>query len=186
MPHLDVLQSKRLYEGKVFHLVVDEVRYASGTLGTREVAEHPGGAVTVPLLANGDVLLIRQFRYPIKKHLYELPAGKLDPSEDPPACAARELEEETGFIAGSLRKLAAIYTSPGFCTEQLHIFLATDLIRSEKGQRLEEGELGLTVESMPLKRAVEMIEEGEIVDGKTICGILLAERSLSREEHHSD
>ena len=116
----------------------------------------------------------------MKKHLHELPAGKLDAGEDPAVCAARELEEETGYMAGSLRKLTAIYTSPGFCSEQLHIYLATDLSKSPRGQRLEEGELDLTVEQISLKRAVEMIEKGEIVDGKSMCGILLTERTLRK------
>ena len=180
MPHLKILKSEKRYVGKVFNLIIDEVEYPSGNRAIREVAEHPGGAVVVPLFSDGGVMLVRQYRYPIKKHVYELPAGKLDTGEDPQACAARELEEETGYVAGSFKKLTAIYTTPGFCSEQLHIFLASDLQRSTRGQRLEEGESDLTVESMPLGRAIEMIERGEIVDGKTICGILLAERRLNK------
>jgi ADP-ribose pyrophosphatase len=121
---------------------------------------------------------VYQFRYPLKKKLYELPAGKLDPGEDPDKCAARELEEETGFIATSMKKLIAIYTTPGFCSEQLHIYLATGLEKSPKGQRLEEGELDLTLKRLPLDHVVQMIEQGEITDSKTICGILLTDRKL--------
>jgi ADP-ribose pyrophosphatase len=178
MPNFKILKSEKRYTGKVFNLVIDEIEYSSGNRALREIAEHPGGSVVVPIAGDGNVLLVRQFRYPMKKHLYELPAGKLDAGEDPAACAARELEEETGYIPGSLKKITAIYTSPGFCSELLHIYLATDLKRSSRGQKLEEGELDLTVQVIPLKRAVEMIEKGEIVDSKTICGILLAEKML--------
>jgi len=178
MNHIKTLKSEKRYSGKVFSLIVDEVEYLSGRRGVREVAEHPGGAVVVPLLDDGTVLLVRQYRYPVKKELFELPAGKLDPGEDPQVCAARELEEETGYIAGSIRKLTAIYTTPGFCSEQLHIYLATGLKKSPHGQRLEEGELDLVVRQFPLTEVVTMIERGEVVDGKTICGIMLTAHQL--------
>lgn len=180
MPNLKILKSEQRYAGKVFNLVIDEVEYPSGNKGIREVAQHPGGAVAVPLLNDGTIVLVRQFRYPMKQYLYELPAGKLNIGEDPKLCAARELEEETGYIAGSLKKLISIYTTPGFCNEQLHIFLATELRQSPHGQRLEEGELDLTIEKIPFQQAVAMIEREEIVDSKTICGILLADRLLKQ------
>ena len=178
MGDLKVLKSERLYVGKVFNLLVDQIEYPSGNRGKREVAEHPGGAVVVPLLPNGDLILVRQFRYPMKKFLYELPAGKLYAGEDPAVCAKRELEEETGYTSSSWEKLTAIYTTPGFCDELLHLFLARNVESSGKGQQLDEGELNLTVEVFPLRKAITMIEEGEIIDGKSICGILLAERRL--------
>jgi ADP-ribose pyrophosphatase len=180
MPSFKVLKSERRHTGKVFNLIVDEIEYSSGNRSIREIAEHPGGAVIVPLFDDRSILLVHQYRYPIKGRVYELPAGKLDAAEDPLSCAARELEEETGYMAGSWKKLTAIYTTPGFCSEQLHIFLATNLRLSPSGQHLEEGELDLEVKRIPFQRAVEMIERGEIVDGKTICGILLAER-LTRQ-----
>jgi ADP-ribose pyrophosphatase len=162
----------------VFNLVVDEVEYPSGHRSVREVAEHAGGAVVVPLLDDGSVLLVNQFRYPVKKNLLELPAGKLAPGEDPKICAARELEEETGYTAGTLTKLTAIYTTPGFCSEQLHIYLATNLKKLPTGQRLEEGEMDLTVSAVPIDKVIQMIENQVIVDGKTICGIFLVERQI--------
>jgi ADP-ribose pyrophosphatase len=185
MSSLKILKSEKRHVGKVFNLIIDEIEYPSGNRGIREVAEHPGGAVIVPLFEDGTILLVRQFRYPVKKHVYELPAGKLDPGEDPRHCAERELEEETGYVAGSWRKLTAIYTTPGFCSEQLHLFLATDLRKSERGQKLEEGELDLTIERVTLHRAIEMVERGEIVDGKTICGLMLADRLHKREGESS-
>jgi ADP-ribose pyrophosphatase len=178
MSHAKTLRSEKRYSGTVFNLVIDEVEYPSGNRGVREVAEHAGGAVVVPLLDDGSVLLVNQFRYPVKKKLFELPAGKLAPGEDPQACAARELEEETGYTAGTLTKLTAIYTSPGFCSEQLHLYVATHLQKSPTGQRLEEGEMDLTVKAIPIDEVIEMIERQDIVDGKTICGIFMVERQI--------
>jgi ADP-ribose pyrophosphatase len=175
MSHVKTLRSERRYSGTVFNLVIDEVEYPSGNRGVREVAEHPGGAVVVPLLDDGSVLLVNQFRYPVKKNLLELPAGKLAAGEDPKVCAARELEEETGYTAGTLTKLTAIYTTPGFCSEQLHLYVATNLKKLPTGQRLEEGEMDLTVTAVPFDEVIQMIESQAIVDGKTICGIFLVE-----------
>lgn len=177
-PKPRILRSEKKYSGKVFDLIIDEIEYPSGNKSIREVASHPGGAVIVALLPNNDLLLVRQFRYPLQDYVYELPAGKLNPGEDPAACARRELEEETGYLAGTLTPLTAIYTTPGFCNEQLHLYLATDLKKSPRGQQLEEGEASLTVETVAFPRAIEMITRREIVDGKTICGIFLADRLL--------
>jgi ADP-ribose pyrophosphatase len=176
-----VVKNERLYNGKVFNLVVDQIQYSSGSRAIREVAEHPGGAVALAMFPDERIMLVKQFRYPMGKFLYELPAGKLDAGENPAVCAGRELAEETGYTAKNWKKLTAIYTSPGFCTEQLHIFLATELSHSPKGQKLEEGEQSLTVEIVPLSAAIQMIERQEIVDAKTICGILLGDRLLHED-----
>ncbi len=173
-----ILRSETKYRGKVFDLIVDEIEYPSGNRSVREVAAHPGGAVILPLLPGNQIILVRQFRYPLRQFILELPAGKLNPGEDPEACAHRELGEETGYTAGQMQLLTSIYTTPGFCNERLHIFLATDLKKSERGQQLEEGEASLTLEIVSLERAIRMVEHQEITDGKTICGILLAERLL--------
>jgi len=178
MSHVETLRSERRFSGIMFNLVVDEVEYPSGNRGVREVVEHPGGSVVVPLLDDGSVLLVYQFRYSVKKNLFELPAGKLDAGEDPKVCAARELEEETGYTAGRLTELTAIYTTPGFCNEQLHLYVATDLKKLPTGQRLEEGELDLIVKAIPIDEVLQMIENQDIVDGKTICGIFLVERQI--------
>jgi ADP-ribose pyrophosphatase len=169
-----------LYTGKVFDLLVDQVEYPSGATGIREIARHPGGAVVVPILENGHVVLVRQWRWPIGGALLELPAGKLSPGEDPAACAGRELTEETGWIAGRLEPLTSIYTTPGFCDEVLHLFLGTALHPSPDGHRREEGELEMTIHTMPLAEAVALIHRGEIRDGKTIIGLLLAAESPGR------
>jgi ADP-ribose pyrophosphatase len=180
MANLKVIQSKKQYTGKIIDLIVDEVEYPSGNRSVREIASHPGGAAIVPVLPGNGIILVRQFRYPIQQFVYELPAGKLNPGEDPALCARRELEEETGYTAERWKALTAIYTTPGFCNERLHLYLATDLRKSQRGQQLEEGEASLTVETFPLPLIIEMIEKGDIVDGKTICGIFLAERILRK------
>jgi len=182
MANAKVLRSEKKYTGRIIDLIVDEIEYPSGNKSVREVASHPGGAVVVPLLPDNELILVRQFRYPIQEFIYELPAGKLNPGEDPAVCAKRELEEETGYTAEVWKPLTTIYTTPGFCNERLHLYLATELRKSTRGQQLEEGEAGLTVETIPFQRATAMIECGEIGDGKTVCGILLTERYL-RSQH---
>ena len=167
-----------MYRGKVFDLIVDRVEYPSGNTGVREIAHHPGGAVVVPLLDDGRVLLVKQLRYPFGRHIVEVPAGKLSPGEEPRVAAARELEEETGYVAGSLELLTSIYTTPGFCDEVLHIFLATNLKESPSGHRREEGEFSMTVQPVLLQEALAMVERGEITDGKTIVGLFWIDRRM--------
>lgn len=178
MQNLKLLKSEKRHAGKVFDLIVDEIEYPSGNRAVREVASHPGGAVIVPFLDNGTLLLIRQFRYPMREMLYEFPAGKLNQNEDPETCAERELAEETGYDAGSMKNLGRIYTSPGFCSEILHLFLATDLKQNAAGPQLEEGEFGLSLEPTPIATVGSMIRDGTIVDAKTICGFHLALRDM--------
>lgn len=166
---LKVLDHKVVHKGKVFNTIVDEIEYESGNRGVREVAEHPGGAVVMPVLDDGSIVFIYQYRYPIGQYVYELPAGKLEPGEPPEECARRELKEETGYDAGSIEKLTAIYTTPGFCTEKLHIFIAKDL--KDGKQQLEEGELGLSLKYFSANEAFAMVASGKIVDAKSIVGL---------------
>jgi ADP-ribose pyrophosphatase len=172
------IKAERLYHGRIFDLIVEEVEDPPGNIRTCEIVSHLGGSVVIPLFKNGDILLVRQYRYPFKKFVLEAPAGKLEPNEDPLEAAKRELQEETGYRAEKFDKLTTIYTTPGFCNEVLHIYLATGLKESERGQALDDGEHSLTVESIPFSNAVEMIVRGEINDSKTIAGILLTERKL--------
>jgi len=165
-----------IYRGRVFNIIVDELEYfESGNHTIREVVEHPGGAVVLGVLPDGKIILIKQYRYPIDRFIYELPAGKLDPGEDPMVCAVRELEEETGYRPEKIELLTYIYTSPGFCSEKLYIYLAENLQRKE--QNLEEGEI-ISVEYKTIDEAVEMILNGEIVDAKSIAGIMIGEKIL--------
>lgn len=167
-----LIESKTLFKGKVFDLKVDTIEYnSSGNKGIREVAVHPGGAVVIPLTDEGKIIFVKQFRYPLQKWILELPAGKLDKDEDPAVCAERELTEETGFKAGSLLKLGKIYTTPGFCNEVLHIFLAKNLSPGEHNR--EEGEIGMQVIEFTLTEIDELIRTGKILDAKTICAIAM-------------
>jgi ADP-ribose pyrophosphatase len=164
-----LFKSQILYKGKVFDHQVDEIEYDSGNKGIREVAVHPGGAVVIPIKADGKVILVKQFRYPLQKTLIELPAGKLEKGEDPLVCATRELEEETGYKAKEIKKLGAIYTAPGYCTEILHIYSAKGLTPGNHNR--EEGEFGMEILELTMGEIEKMIASGEINDAKTIVGI---------------
>jgi len=172
--NLKLLKRTTVFEGRVFDIIVDDVEYPSGNASVREVARHAGGAVVVPVKDDGSLVLIRQHRYPLDSVIWELPAGKLDRGEEPLSCAKRELEEETGYRASDWRLLNSIYTTPGFCDEVLHIYLARGLTPAPGGRRPEEGEETMTVHEVLFSRAVEMVAGMEIRDGKSICGILQA------------
>jgi len=168
-PETAILDHQEVYSGKIVKLHVDKIRQASGRTTIREVVLHPGGVTAVPVLDDGRLLLIRQFRYPIGKYILELPAGKLDSGQSPAETVAREIEEETGHSAGSLTHECSFYTSPGISNELIHLFMACDL--TVCAQRLEEGE-HITVEAYTLEECLQKIRTGEINDGKTILGIL--------------
>ena len=168
----DILQHEVVYTGRVFTILRDEVRHVSGYTAVREVVKHDGGAVAVAVSESGDVVLIRQYRYPIAEEIIELPAGKLSPGEDPLVCAQRELQEETGIRAARWENLTAMLSTPGFCSEVLHLYLAQDL--QHGAQALEEGEESIQVLRVPLREALAMCADGRIRDGKTIAGLALA------------
>lgn len=177
MSNFKLLKSELIFSGKVFDLQVDEIEYDSGNKGVREVAVHLGGSVIVPITKDYKIVFVNQFRYPFQKYLLELPAGKLNKDEDPYACAVRELEEETGYKSNNVIKLGAIATTPGFCTEILHIYLAQDLLKGN--QNREEGEYGMEIHHFTLKEIDELIRSGSIYDSKTISAIMLAKLYLS-------
>jgi ADP-ribose pyrophosphatase len=169
---------REVYKGRVVNLIVDSITTTKGIDAIREVFHHPGGAAVVPLFPNGDVLLVKQLRYPMLESLLELPAGKIDPGETPEATAHRELAEEVGYTSGKLRKITEFYTTPGFCDERLFLYLAEELEPCEKMQNDEDEEIEIVRAS--LKVLQEMIKTGEIVDAKTIIGI--QHLLLSRQE----
>jgi ADP-ribose pyrophosphatase len=173
---MKILSSEKIWQGRIFEIERDCLRDASGREMIREVVRHPGGAGALAVNADGCVALVRQYRHPAGRELLEIPAGKLERGEDPAACAARELEEEIGFRAGIIRELSVFYSTPGFCEEQLHIFLATDL--TSVSRKLDEDEV-IDVIWLPLVEAVMLIGKGDIVDSKTIIALLLAERVLA-------
>ena len=173
-PETSIVRHDVLYQGKVVDLEVDTIRLPSGRSAIREVVKHPGGVVAVPVLDDGRLLLIRQFRYPLQKYILEFPAGKLDSGQSPLETMKRELEEETGYRAAVVRYEFPFHTSPGFCDEIIHLFLASGLTRV--GQRLEEGE-HITVERYTPDECLQMISKGEIADAKTILGVLWYQRT---------
>lgn len=170
------IESRRVYTGKVISLDVDLVRFPDGSTGELEMIRHPGASAVVPFLSDprgGDpqVLLIRQYRYAADGYLLEIPAGRLNPGEDPRDCALRELKEETGCSAGQLDHLITMYTTPGFTDEKIHVFMATGLVAGETKHEADEF---LDLEPMLLSRALELVEAGEIRDAKTALGLLYA------------
>jgi ADP-ribose pyrophosphatase len=172
MTNFKLKKSEIIFEGKVFNLQVDQIEYNSGHKGIREIAVHPGGAVVLPVKDDGKIIMVKQFRYPLQKIILEFPAGKLDKGEDPQLCAIRELEEETGYKAKKIEKLGAIYTTPGFCTEILHLYFAKDLTSGDYNR--EEGEYGMEIMEFTKKEIEEKIKSGEINDAKTICAMQYA------------
>ena len=167
------LESKRIFEGRLVNLRVDTVELPNGRTATREVVEHKGAVAIVPMLDHEKIVLVRQFRQPAGAVLLEIPAGTLDKGEDPADCARRELVEEIGYFPEKLTEMFHSYLAPGYSTEMLHTFLAEDL--RQVGQNNDVDEF-IEVVPVNLRDAVEMINTGEIMDAKSICGILLASR----------
>jgi ADP-ribose pyrophosphatase len=167
-----VVASKEIYRGRIIEVVVDTVREGEQTY-TREVVRHGGGAAAVALFADRTVTLVKQYRHPTGRYVLELPAGRLEAGERPEVCAARELEEELGVVAGRMEQLSEFYTTPGFCGERLWVYLATGLTETER--RCDEDEI-IEAVRLPFARALEMAAAGEIEDAKTIIGLLLAAR----------
>ncbi len=159
---------EQIYKGRIVDLRLESTTLPNGLTLTLEMVRHPGASAVVALDDEDRVALVRQYRHAVAGFLWEIPAGKLDGGEAPETCAARELREEAGLVAGELIRLGAIYTAPGFCDERIHLFLGRRL--TVVAQQLEEDEV-LTVERVPLRRALEMIRSGEIEDAKTIAGL---------------
>lgn len=173
-PETEVLSHREVYNGKIVRLHVDAIRQKSGESTVREVVRHPGGVAAIPVLDDGRIVLIRQFRYPLGKYIWEIPAGKLDSGQTPRDTIARELEEEIGYTAKTLTEACSFYTSPGFCDEIIYLFIARGLVPCAR--RLEEGE-HITPETRTLRECLEMIASGEIMDGKSILGLLWFQRA---------
>ena len=173
-PSVTRIDTRQVYAGHLLKVDVDPVRNHAGQIIELEMVRHPGAAAVVPLLSDPtgpdpQILLLRQYRYAASGVIWEIPAGVLEPGEAPEDCARRELREETGATADNIRLLTTIYTTPGFTDERIHLYLATGL--SVEDQSLEADEL-IEVATRPLSTVMEMIRDGEIVDGKTIVALL--------------
>ena len=170
------ISSTRIHTGKIIKLDSDRIRYPDGSEAEVDIVRHPGASAIVPFLSDPEgedpqILLLRQYRYAADGYLYEIPAGRLDPGETPADCAARELREETGCTAKQMEPLITMVTTPGFTDERIHLFMATDLTHGESAREADEF---ADVIIMRLSEALELIQRGEIVDGKTALGILYA------------
>lgn len=164
-----LLSSETIFKGRIFDIRVDTIREGEIEY-KREIVVHQGSAVIVPVFGDGTVALVRQYRHAAGSYQLELPAGGIEPGETFEQAAARELEEEIGFRAGKIEKLTEFYVSPGFLTEKMYVFLATELTATV--QSLDDDEI-VEIARIPLADAVQMVHDGRIEDAKTIAGLLL-------------
>jgi ADP-ribose pyrophosphatase len=165
----ETLSSRMVYEGRAVKLRVDTVRLPSGRETTREVVEHSHCVAIIAVDDKDNILLVEQFRKPVEKELLEIPAGGIDPGETPEDAVRREMREETGFLPHKVERLGGFYSSPGFCTEYLYLYLATDLVPSPL--QAEDSE-GIRLVRVPLLKIPDLIASGAICDAKSIAGLL--------------
>jgi ADP-ribose pyrophosphatase len=175
----ELLKSDIVYPGRAFTIRRDTLRMPDARVASFDIVEHVGSVIILPLDADGQLLFVRQYRHAAGLDLLELPAGTLDKDESPEACATREVREETGMAAGKLEPLGGFYLAPGYSTEYMHVYLATDLRYDPLEADADEF---LTVERFPLKEALVMFESGEIQDAKSLAAILLARKYLENRK----
>ena len=165
------ISQETVFSGRIIKTQVDTVLMPDGRQVTREVVRHPGAVAMIPIDADGNVLLVRQYRHAVGQSLLEIPAGTLEEGESPDRTAQRELQEEIGYASRDLRALGGIYSAPGFCDEILYIYLARDLVESRLPADDDED---ITVERVPLSETDRLIRLGEIQDAKSVAGLLMA------------
>ncbi|MBR3794684.1 MAG: NUDIX hydrolase [Clostridia bacterium] len=176
-------EKETIFDGRILRVEKWQVTCPNGQSAPREIVVHKGAAAVVPVYEDGTTLLVRQHRVSVDRVTLEIPAGKLDSwGEDPYDCAVRELEEETGLRAESFTLLTSVLTTPGFCTEKIAIYLAQGLTQGETHPDEDEF-LGLV--RMPLDEAIDLVMRGEIRDGKTICGLLMAKEVIARQKEQA-
>ncbi|MBQ8146106.1 MAG: NUDIX hydrolase [Clostridia bacterium] len=173
------LSSRQIFDGVVVKLYVDDIELPDGRKSVREVVRHPGAVCVIPVTDEGEVIMVRQFRYAFNQVLLEVPAGKLEPNEDPLDAALRELEEESGVVASKVEHIGEIYTTVAIIDEKIHVYLATGLTYKNAHPDADEF---LEVEKIPLKTLVDMVMRGEIKDSKTQIAILKADKILSERK----
>ena len=163
------LSSQLVFDGRAVKLRVDAVQMADGRQTTREIVEHSDCIAVVAIDADNNALLVKQFRKPVEKELLEIPAGGINPGEDPEAAVQRELREETGYLPQKLERLGGFYSAPGYCSEYLYLYLATDLIPS---QLFAEDTEEISLVRVPMVQILSLIASGSICDAKSIAGLL--------------
>lgn len=161
--------SKAQFQGRLLHVYLDDVRLPDGTTSTREWIKHPGACAVVPVFPDGSIMLVKQYRYPVRQIFFEVPAGKIDPDESADTTALRETEEETGLKANSMAYIGHFYPVIGYSDEIIHIYTAWDLDQTTHNSDDDEFLINVKI---PFKEAIRMIELGEITDAKTICSLL--------------
>lgn len=173
------IDSKKIFDGKIVKLFVDTVELPNGQRAIREIVRHPGAVCVLPITDEGEVIMVKQFRYPFSEVLLEIPAGKLEPGEDPYEAVKRELEEESGAVAGKIEHIGELYTTVAIFDEKIQVYLASELtfINSHP----DEDEF-LEVTKIPLDTLVDMVMNGEIKDAKTQIAILKAEKYLKERQ----
>ncbi len=178
----ETLSSQLIYDGRAVKLRVDSVRLSNGRQTTREIVEHSDCIAVVVIDANNNVLLVKQFRKPVENELLEIPAGGIDPGEDPEEAVNRELREEIGYLPRKVQRLGGFYSAPGYCTEYLYLYLATELVPS---QLIAEDTEAINVVRVPIEDIPELIASGHICDAKSIAG-LLAYLNRFKEKQKAD
>jgi len=168
--------SDTVYNGKIITVRKDQMMFPNGHTGIREVVTCADAVAVVALTEHNEVLMVKQYRHPAGQELWEIPAGKIETGESPLQCAKRELEEETGYRAQNWHQVYSFYTSPGFCTEQIYLLMASNL--SKYDQKLDQDEF-IEVEKITLTEVLQMVTRGQIIDAKTIVGLLAAERYIN-------
>ncbi|GGA60754.1 NUDIX domain-containing protein [Ornithinibacillus halotolerans] len=168
------IKTTQIFDGKVVRLQVDDVQLPNGNTSKRELIKHPGAVAIIPITKDNKIVLVEQYRKPLEKSIIEIPAGKLEPGEDPEKTAVRELEEETGYTTKSISKVTSFYTSPGFADELMHIYLTDDLEKLENPPALDEDEF-VEILEVTLEEAKQLVREQRIHDAKTNYAILYLE-----------
>lgn len=174
------ISGETIYDGIIVKVRRDKAKLGDGRIANREVVEHPGGVAVFAIDENDCVVMVRQFRYPMGEQTLELPAGKLEPGEDPAAAAMRELEEETGLYPGEFRPMGCSYSSPGIFTEKIYLYFARNL--TQGNAHPDDGEF-LDITRIPLNELLDMAEKNQLVDGKTLVGLYKGATLLHKEKN---
>jgi len=171
------ISTKKIFDGRIISVQVDEVELPNGKTSTRELVKHPGAVAVIAMTEEGKIVLVEQYRKPLEKELVEIPAGKLEKGEDPEICAKRELEEETGYGCDSLELVSSFYTSPGFADEIIYVYVAKGLKKLENAAGLDEDEF-VNLMEVTLEEALEFIKNQRIFDAKTIYAVQYLQLAL--------